>query len=177
MSYRGIKGFRWSADDGRSARVVAAVALLVAGWILGFFAGRVSAWVFPVANPDLAAIKASLASAQQQAVPREVPDPSPKETTQRPSLALSPGTTPPEQSSLKLSQPEAIAEPSPRSAVWVNPDWTALPVAESMPGAELNSATEAGIAACKRRFSSFRVSDGTYQPYGRSTRLRCPLLP
>jgi len=33
-----------------------------------------------------------------------------------------------------------------------------------------------GIAACERRFSSFRRSDGTYQPFGGGPRLRCPLL-
>jgi BA14K-like protein len=32
------------------------------------------------------------------------------------------------------------------------------------------------IAACERRYSSFRRSDGTYQPYGGGTRQRCPLL-
>jgi len=33
-----------------------------------------------------------------------------------------------------------------------------------------------GIAACERRYSSFRRSDGTYQPFGGGPRLRCPLL-
>jgi len=33
-----------------------------------------------------------------------------------------------------------------------------------------------GIAACERRYSSFRRSDGTYQPYGGGSRQRCPLL-
>jgi len=32
------------------------------------------------------------------------------------------------------------------------------------------------IAACERRYSSFRRSDGTYQPYGGGARQRCPLL-
>ena len=33
-----------------------------------------------------------------------------------------------------------------------------------------------GITACERRYSSFRRSDGTYQPYGGGSRQRCPLL-
>ncbi|HEU0058398.1 MAG TPA: BA14K family protein, partial [Hyphomicrobiaceae bacterium] len=33
-----------------------------------------------------------------------------------------------------------------------------------------------GVAACEKRYSSFRRSDGTYQPFGGGPRLRCPLL-
>ena len=33
-----------------------------------------------------------------------------------------------------------------------------------------------GLAACAKRYSSFRRSDGTYQPFGRGRRQRCPLL-
>ena len=33
------------------------------------------------------------------------------------------------------------------------------------------------LARCERRYSSFRRSDGTYQPYGGGRRQRCPLLP
>src|SRR5262245_18077021 len=33
-----------------------------------------------------------------------------------------------------------------------------------------------GIAACERRYSSYRRNDGTYQPFGGGPRLRCPLL-
>ena len=193
MSDRGTESFSWSADEGRSARVVAAIALLVAGWVFGFFAGRVSAWVLPVANPDLVAIKAAMKPAQQPAVPPQVTNPPTKENTERPNLALSPGTTPPEQSSMErpdpraqapvntppmeFAEPGAIAKPVPRGAVVVNPDWSTPPVAESMPPrAERNSASEPDMAECERRYSSFRASDGTYQPYGRSTRVRCPLL-
>jgi hypothetical protein len=33
-----------------------------------------------------------------------------------------------------------------------------------------------GVAACEKRYSSFRRSDGTFQPFGGGPRLRCPLL-
>jgi len=32
------------------------------------------------------------------------------------------------------------------------------------------------LAECERRYSSFRRSDGTYQPYGSRPRELCPLL-
>lgn len=32
------------------------------------------------------------------------------------------------------------------------------------------------LAACERRYSSFRRSDGTYQPFGGGPRQRCPML-
>lgn len=204
MSYRGTEGFTWSTDQARSTRVIAAIALIVAGWVFGFFSGRMSAWVFPVANPDLVAIKASLKPAHQPAVTPEVTRPQAEEK-ERPSLALSPAATQPEQSSLKAPEtpdqaranappiasekPEAIAKPSPRGAVLVNPEWTAPSVAETVPHradppsaetesprAERNRATEAGMAECERRYSSFRASDGTYQPYDRNSRVLCPFL-
>ena len=34
----------------------------------------------------------------------------------------------------------------------------------------------ASVAECESRYASFRRSDGTYQPFGRSTRQMCPLL-
>jgi hypothetical protein len=37
-------------------------------------------------------------------------------------------------------------------------------------------ATAPGFAECERRYSSFRASDGTYQPYGSGSRARCPHL-
>ncbi len=200
MSYRDTEGFTWSTDHARFTRVIAASALIVAGWVFGFFSGRMSAWVFPVANPNLVAIKASLKPAQQPAVTPEVTKPQAEEK-ERPSLALSPAATQPEQSSLKppdtpaqaradappieSEKPEPMAKPSPRGAVLVNPEWTAPPVAETVPPpsaetdsprAERNRATEAAMVECERRYSSFRASDGTYQPYDRSSRVRCRLL-
>src|SRR5262245_40902969 len=39
-----------------------------------------------------------------------------------------------------------------------------------------SEADRQGLAACERRYSSFRRSDGTYQPFGGGPRQRCPLL-
>lgn len=39
-----------------------------------------------------------------------------------------------------------------------------------------SEADRQGLAACERRYSSFRRSDGTYQPFGGGPRQRCPQL-
>jgi BA14K-like protein len=39
-----------------------------------------------------------------------------------------------------------------------------------------SEADRQGLAACERRYSSFRRSDGTYQPFGGGPRQRCPML-
>jgi BA14K-like protein len=39
-----------------------------------------------------------------------------------------------------------------------------------------SEADRQGLVACERRYSSFRRSDGTYQPFGGGPRQRCPLL-
>jgi hypothetical protein len=41
---------------------------------------------------------------------------------------------------------------------------------------EDGGAKSAGAAECERRYSSYRPSDGTYQPYGGGPRMRCPHL-
>lgn len=52
----------------------------------------------------------------------------------------------------------------------------AQPARDAEFGATENETDRQGIAACERRYSSFRRSDGTYQPYGGGPRQRCPLL-
>jgi hypothetical protein len=58
------------------------------------------------------------------------------------------------------------------------PDPSVAPAEPLKPEADVaeSEADRQGIAACERRFSSFRRSDGTYQPFGGGPRLRCPLL-
>jgi hypothetical protein len=63
----------------------------------------------------------------------------------------------------------------------INPSETDLGAAAAEPTkpdadvAEIETDRQ-GIAACERRYSSFRRSDGSYQPFGGGPRLRCPLL-
>ena len=194
MSYPQADSFPWRSDERvRNTRIIAAIALIAAGWAVGFLSGRMSAWVFPVTNPDLAALKASM----QQTLPQSAIDAKvsadeparPTEETDRPTLALSPPVSEADaQQSVtaknelfrpltsKTEEPEAKTQPSPHEAVLVNPQWTARLTAEPAPRAERDRTSDAGITECERRYSSFRASDGTYQPYGRSSRVVCPHL-
>jgi hypothetical protein len=58
MIYQGA-GFSWEPVDVRTRRmrVVAAAALLTAGWAAGFFSGRMSAWLLPVAGTESALVE------------------------------------------------------------------------------------------------------------------------
>lgn len=60
----------------------------------------------------------------------------------------------------------------------LNPDWKGAKedAAQSGRASTRESADQTGIAECERRYASFRRSDGTYQPYGRSSRETCPFL-
>jgi hypothetical protein len=198
MVYRGPDGFTWRAGEhGLNTRVIAAITLIAAGWAVGFFSGRMSAWVFPVANPDLAALKSALEHpAPKPPIGARSPSdatPAPAAEKERPSLALSPAPAPADQDgaeradTAKTPSPPAKApeqaepqkKPPQREAVLVNPEWTATPRREREPEAdpvERNRVNDADIAECERRYSSFRASDGTYQPYGRNSRVLCPFL-
>jgi BA14K-like protein len=74
---------------------------------------------------------------------------------------------------VKLINPGEASSSNPgepeRSAAAAGPTKPAADVAES-------ETDRQDIAACERRYSSFRRSDGTYQPFGGGARLRCPLL-
>jgi hypothetical protein len=195
MPYR-YDGFSWSSDDpARAIRVVAAVALITAGWAIGFFSGRMSAWVFPVANPNVA-LKSDLKEPAPQptgtnGLPSEAAKASPRDEKQRPTLALSPGPVHGDPSSAERAdtakspapqtkppeQPEPQTKPPPREAVLVNPEWTAAPRMEPEANpVERNRADDIGVAECGRRYSSFRASDGTYQPFDGGPRVRCRFL-
>jgi BA14K-like protein len=80
---------------------------------------------------------------------------------------------------VKAATPPAPGDPVPRQApdpdraMIVNPS-----AAESEPtkAAASDGASAGESAECERRYSSFRRSDGTYQPYGGGPRARCPFL-
>jgi hypothetical protein len=71
MPYRAADGFSWHTinDAMRARRVAAALVLVAAGWATGFFAGRMSAWVFPVTAPDTAPLTAALDKTPQRFAP------------------------------------------------------------------------------------------------------------
>ena len=238
MPYRAPADFSWEPIHRypHARRVVAALVLVLAGWATGFFAGRMSAWLFPVIGSDTAALTGTLERSSPRAAGPPVqittvpPTPQPADDKQRtaatptpvapaaaapvaappPAPAAAPASEiPPEQSRPKEDPPaaprrdvtkadakspappdmarrtEALAQEEtrgPRSGVvLVNPEWTrARPIT---PQRELEEERDRGsmydgpgIAECESRYSSFRRSDGTYQPYGRSSREFCPYL-
>lgn len=192
MSHQAVKSFPWIlGQQAHSARVVAAISLLTAGWILGIFTGRMSAWIFPVANPNPAALERTLRQTSSRAainnptVPVKVPEVTPN-SIDRPTLALSPSASEAPQTNRAndVSPPPQADDgsekkKSPREAVLLNPEWT-----KTQPSLQEYETTRSvpdrtdsdAIAKCASRFSSFRSSDGTYQPFGRSAREMCPFL-
>jgi len=249
MPYRAPVEFSWqSAEEyAHARRVVAAIVLVAAGWATGFFAGRMSAWVFPVINSDTAAVTGVLERSSPRAAGPTVqttalpPTPPPADEKQKtaatpaplppaapapppapvaaPPPAAAPSSAseivPPERNRPNEDPPAAarrdVAKADPKSpappdvprktevpaqeeirrdrsgVVLVNPEWTrARPI---LPQRELEEERERGrgwdresmydgpgIAECESRYTSFRRSDGTYQPYGRSSRELCPFL-
>jgi len=64
-----------------------------------------------------------------------------------------------------------LVNPNPTQA-----DAAAVPARKAEPDAAESEADRQDLAACERRYSSFRRSDGTYQPFGGGPRQRCPTL-
>jgi len=193
------------------ARVTAALVLVAAGWATGFFAGRMSAWVFPVTAPDTAPLTAALDKTPQRFAPNPPANAEPRAEEKQAIAARppEPPAAPPPQpqpgvtilNSNASQQPGLQAGGDRRIAVTPNEgDRVEAPpndarVAEmnteraadrraSRPDDErrVNAMDDghafdaASVAECESRYASFRRSDGTYQPFGRSSRQVCPFL-
>ena len=216
MPYRAADGFSWftAGDAMHARRVVAALVLVAAGWATGFFAGRMSAWVFPVTDTNTAALTAVLDKTPQHFAPNppKAEPPAPRVEDKQALAAKQPeppaAPTPPEpQPDVTVLNKNASQQPSPQAGdnkrVAVAPDEgdrveapqndarVAETNAERAPDRRANRPDDerrvsamddghgfdaAGVAECESRYSSFRRSDGTYQPYGRSSRQVCPFL-
>jgi hypothetical protein len=235
MPYRGTDNF-WEPADERihRLRVVAAIVLVSAGWATGFFAGRMSAWIFPVAPDETPSqlISSSRAAATVPPGPappaaaeqnRSIDEQARAAAVQSPQLPAPPDVAKPERATADAApansatadadtaaqraakeassppgEPAPEAKAAERSVTVINPDW-ARPKPSSphrereaperraqtreadRDGSEAerhgsDPALEDALSACARRYASFRRSDGTYQPYGRSSRELCPLL-
>jgi hypothetical protein len=225
VSYRGE--FTWEPDEDRAQRmrIIGAVALLCAGWAVGFFSGRMSAWIFPVTDTKIVVMQ----RAPEPAVPSRtaekppVPVVAPSPPAPRPSASPetksvvatqdtpAPASPPPakteagdagmqfaeSEAASKLAQPEDASQ---KKVTVINPDAAKAkqatkeparsrderePVARDQdrqpddldrPSYGYQSSDQSAIAECERRYNSFRRSDGTYQPFNRTTRELCPLL-
>lgn len=219
MPYRAADGFSWyTTDDAmRARRVAAALVLVAAGWATGFFAGRMSAWIFPVTAPDTAALTAVLDKTPQRFAPSPLPNAEPPPAprvedkqalaARQPEPAAAPAPPEPTQPDVTVLNKNASQQPSPQAGdnkrITVSPDEgdrVEAPQSDAR-AAETNverapdrRATRpgddrrvgavddrygfdaAGVAECESRYSSFRRSDGTYQPFGRNSRQVCPFL-
>ena len=156
-------------------RVIAAIALVTAAAALGFISGRMSAWLVPVAQTETAVVIREVARAapvQLQSQPdppvasRQEPDPF-HDSVAHANLAPN-EVTPPENDNA-----------GPNVTV-INRGWEYAQPAASQAAPEAKVEVEAfdrhAVGKCERRFNSFRVKDGTYQPYGRGSRELCPFL-
>jgi outer membrane biosynthesis protein TonB len=217
MPYRAADGFSWqTADDAmRARRIMAALVLVAAGWAIGFFAGRMSAWVFPVTQPNTAALTAGLDKTPQRFAPNPLanaePPPAPrveeKQAAKQPEPPAAPAPPEQPQPNVNVLNNPASQQPGPQAGgdkrITVTPDEgdrveapqnnarVAETNAERAPDRRTirpdderrvdamddgRAFDAAGVAECESRYSSFRRSDGTYQPFGRSSRQVCPFL-
>jgi hypothetical protein len=177
-------------------RARAALAMVIASVAVGFMAGRASVWLVPfdaptVANARTAAVRTSHAIPRPQARQPEQPaneKPSPRTAAAEPvQPAVAPSSTtptpaPPVERQATQPPPAPDANPARPGVTLINPGSAEVRPNPSEPSRGRESAgksadsSPAGMEECERRFSSFRPSDGTYQPFGGGARARCPLL-
>jgi hypothetical protein len=161
-------------DRVRLIRVIAAGVLVLAGWSFGFLSGRMSAWIFPIDPRSNRFIAQHEPTAKQphRLKPSSAEDlvltavsntgpPQPQEAQQEPlsSASSDPASTP--------------ALPSADVAMLVRPSEGDEDRERAEPR---NQGHAAALDQCAKHYSSFRRSDGTYQPYGDRSRVVCPYL-
>lgn len=160
-------------------RIAGLSGLVLAIWVLGFFFGRISAWLVPVTTSQMVTIERihlrPLAIASDAPPSKMAEAPAAKAMLRAGSITLA--STADVADEGQASGTEAVVRPG------VEPRW---PAAVGEPprgtGKEQRRALAGGsfggdaMSACERRFVSFRRSDGTYQPFNRPTRELCPFL-
>ena len=174
--------------------------MVIASVAVGFMAGRASVWLVPferpaVANGRTVAVRPSDAIPRPQARQPEQPanekpsPPTPRtaaadpvQPAVEPSSAI-PTPAPPVERQTTQPPPTPDVIPARPGVTLINPGSAEArpnPSEPSRPGRESAGksadSAPAGAEECQRRFSSFRPSDGTYQPFGGAARVRCPLL-
>jgi hypothetical protein len=216
MPYRGLDGVSWQPVELRLwwFRTLAVLVLVMSGWGVGFLAGRMSAWLFPVDGPRSASVQTVSPSGPGAPVARPPsaapavdgkvkvtpaqPATSPDAPAARKSLspqmqaAVPPKTVDSANASTSVPLPspdsaqqkevrEPDAQPERRGVLLVQPEWTSADPQVRRSGRSgsdegAGEVDEAALQECERRYASFRRSDGTYQPYNRNFRERCPFL-
>lgn len=161
--------------------------MVVAGLAVGFIAGRASVWFAPfdsgresVAATD-GASQAAPALRTIRSGSREL-SPPPASAMAAPDKAIenraSPDNVPPSTTPPPSVPADAGAAPPAKRFTLINPGMADTgPDAQSAPAADMRpDQTAADVEECERRYSSFRRSDGTYQPFDGGPRRRCPHL-
>jgi hypothetical protein len=182
VAYRGE--FAWRPDEARWMRVVGLSGLVLAVWALGFFFGRISAWLVPVTSSQLVTIERihlrPLAIASDAPPSKMAEAPAGKPMLRAGSITLA--------STTDKADPPARTDPifrpgaEPRGSVAIDDPQRARAVAGQRRAGQQDGrrafagGSDDAMSACERRFVSFRRSDGTYQPFNRATRERCPFL-
>jgi hypothetical protein len=173
--------------DSRTQTRMAAAAIMMAGSAtVGLVAGRMSAWVVPVEtarSPAVPSVKPKTAEPPKPVV-LALPSPEPQAKLHtEPSgrdvplrydvpVKVASGDATPEMSASAAQPQLTIANPhSAASGFGAGDEGTSQP-----DPAVATGSFDSAVAQCERRYSSFRRSDGTYQPYGSGTRRPCPLL-
>jgi hypothetical protein len=196
MSFLEAGGFAWepAVTRARRVRILGAVALLLSVWAAGFFAGRISAWLSPVsdAGTRIESLATYMKNVAERAQPRA--DPKMAEPSQQPPAATQ---QPAEAAPARVNEPNIVSAPlrekeeEKMPADVARPDiendegtvahgnrhWRKARRSDDWPESMLpDRMADSSLAECERRYSSFRRSDGTYQPYGSRPREVCPLL-
>lgn len=167
-------------------RIVGLTGLVLGVWALGFFFGRVSAWLVPVTTSQMVTIERihlrplAIASDAPASKMAEAPAAAPmlragsitltstSETPDQPTGTgpiLRPGTEP-------LVSP-SIDEPQRGRAAHAQRRGRHQDDRRAFASGDFRNDA---MSQCERRFVSFRRSDGTYQPFNRPTRELCPFL-
>jgi hypothetical protein len=157
----------------RSYRIrrVAAVVMIVASASAGFILGRLSVLVLPSRPPP-----------ERPKTAMSLLPPGAQEPRARAAQKHGAETDVDKGSSSKPPKPIGAPQEHHRiiNSASQQPDGVHTPASQpgvNVPESVPQRAEASAYQDCRRRFSSFRESDGTYQPYGGGARMRCPHLP
>jgi hypothetical protein len=166
-------------------RIVGLTGLVLGVWALGFFFGRVSAWLVPVTTSQMVTIERihlrPLAIASDAPASKMAEASAPAPMLRAGSITLASTSETPDQPAGK--GPVLRPGSEPRVSILIEDLQRGRAAHAQRRGRHQDDRRFAGgdfrddaLSQCERRFVSFRRSDGTYQPFNRPTRELCPFL-
>ena len=166
-------------------RIVGLTGLVLGVWALGFFFGRVSAWLVPVTTTEMVKIERihlrplAIASDAPPSKMAEAPAAAPMLRAGSITLA-STNETPDHQAG---TGPVLRPDTEPRVSISIDELQRGRAAHAQRRGRNQDDRRvfagdfrDDALSQCERRFVSFRRSDGTYQPFNRPGRELCPFL-